>query len=115
MRLAPTSTMATSANRYASQVPLPAVAKTSGITNAGVALGAIFAIACPSTSVEERHCERRPEALLAGWVCGRVKVSVTNGISSFKNRVQNAYNIGAEWLMDLQFPVSAHITAKYLD
>jgi len=48
-----TESMATVATAYASQVPLPALAKTSGMIRAGVAEGAMFAIDCDTTSQKE--------------------------------------------------------------
>ena len=55
-----TSKMATVARTYASQVPLPASAKTSGIVAAGVVVGAIVETDCASVSMGERIPWRKP-------------------------------------------------------
>ena len=55
-----TSTIAPIAITYASQLPLPASANTSGTVSAGVVLGAIVDIDCASTSIGESAPRRSP-------------------------------------------------------
>jgi hypothetical protein len=64
LTLKDTNRKTTSPIAYASQVPLPANPNTSGITRAGVALGAIAAMDWPSTSNEDRYDRFSPFCLL---------------------------------------------------
>src|ERR1017187_2390801 len=59
MQTAPSST-ATVASKYASQVPFPASAQTSGIVAAGVVVGAIVETDCASVSSGESAPRRKP-------------------------------------------------------
>src|SRR5579872_912120 len=55
-----TSRIADIARRYASQVPLPASAATSGIVAAGVDVGAMVETDCASVSIGESASPRKP-------------------------------------------------------
>ena len=55
-----TSKIADSANAYASQVPLPASAQTSGIVATGDVVGAIVDTDCASVSIGESAPLRKP-------------------------------------------------------
>src|ERR1700730_9295849 len=57
-----TRTMATVANTYASQVPFPASAHTSGIVAAGVVVGAIVETDCARVSMGDRIPRRKPKS-----------------------------------------------------
>ena len=56
----PTSSTATVASTYASQVPLPASAHTRGIVAAGVVVGAMVDTDWASVSIGERISRRKP-------------------------------------------------------
>ena len=55
-----TSKTATVASTYASQVPLPARAQTSGMVAAGVVVGAMVETDCAKVSIGERISRRNP-------------------------------------------------------
>src|ERR1700719_1115287 len=52
------------ANTYASHVPLPASAHTSGIVAAGVVVGAIVETDCARVSMGERIPRRKPKSAI---------------------------------------------------
>src|SRR5579864_4017981 len=56
--------MATVASTYASHVPLPASAHTSGIVAAGVVVGAMVETDCASVSMGERIPRRNPKSVV---------------------------------------------------
>ena len=55
-----TSSTAEVASTYASQVPLPAKAKTSGMVATGVVVGAMVETDCASVSIGDNISRRRP-------------------------------------------------------
>ena len=55
-----TSRIAAVASTYASQVPFPARAQTSGMVAAGVVVGAMVETDCASVSIGERISRRKP-------------------------------------------------------
>jgi hypothetical protein len=63
-----TSRIATMASKYASQVPLPASAATSGIVAAGVEVGAIVETDWPSVSIGESASPRNPYSPVLIWM-----------------------------------------------
>src|SRR5579871_1298185 len=63
-----TSRIADIARRYASHVPLPARAATSGIVAAGVDVGAMVETDCASVSIGERASPRKPYSIFFIWL-----------------------------------------------
>jgi hypothetical protein len=59
-----TSNTATVANKYASHVPFPASAQTSGMVAAGVVVGAMVETDCARVSMGERIPGRKPKSAL---------------------------------------------------
>ena len=57
------------ARRYASHVPLPASAQTSGMVAAGVVVGAMVETDCARVSSGERAPRRRPYPAASAFCC----------------------------------------------
>jgi hypothetical protein len=66
---AATSKMARLASTYASHVPFPASAQTSGIVATGVVVGAMVEMDCASVSIGESTSRRNPYVELWGGIC----------------------------------------------
>src|ERR1700686_5543312 len=87
-----TKKIAMVANTYASHVPLPASAHTSGIVAAGVVVGAIVETDCARVSMGDRIPRRKPKSAVgerSGGVdslCGEIFSSATK----FGGRLYNS-------------------------
>src|ERR1700730_2075394 len=66
---AATSKIARLAITYASHVPFPASAQTSGIVATGVVVGAMVEMDCASVSIGESTSRRNPYVELSGSIC----------------------------------------------
>src|ERR1700674_3867994 len=89
-----TRRIAAVASTYASQVPLPARAQTSGIVAAGVVVGAMVETDCASVSIGERTSRRNPYPAACEFASTAVSVTRQSSFPPISNEDKGGNDTG---------------------